>query len=52
MKFKNRFKRIVDILEKLGGASLAIGLFQGQQVGLWLGMGCLLASVLLTVEDA
>lgn len=51
MKLKNRLRRITDILEKLGVASLAIGLFQNNQVGLWWGIGCLLASVVLTRED-
>ena len=51
MRLKNRLKRITDILEKLGVASLAIGLFQSNQVGLWWGIGCLLASVILTRED-
>jgi hypothetical protein len=32
MKFKNRVKRLNDILEKLDVASLAIGLFQEKQL--------------------
>ena len=51
MRFKNRIRRATDILEKLGVASLAVGLFQGGQTGIWLGLGFLLASLLLTRED-
>ena len=52
MKFKNRIKRLADILEKLGIAGAAIGLFQGNQTGLWLGTGLLVVSLLFTMEDA
>jgi hypothetical protein len=52
MKLKNRVKRLTDILEKLGVASLAIGLFQENPVGMWWGIGCLVASIILTKEDA
>ena len=51
MKFKNRIKRVTDILEKLGVASLAVGLFRENEVGLWWGMVCLIVSVILTKED-
>jgi hypothetical protein len=52
MKLKNRVKRLTDILEKLGVASLAIGLFQDKPIGLWLGMGFLIVSLMLTKEDS
>lgn len=48
---KKRVKRIADILEKLGVASLAIGLFQGKLVGLLVGIGSLILSLWLTRED-
>jgi hypothetical protein len=51
MKFKNRIKRLADILEKLGIAGAAIGLFQGSQTGLWLGTALLAASLLFTREE-
>ncbi|MDR1660667.1 MAG: hypothetical protein LBR94_10120 [Desulfovibrio sp.] len=52
MKFKNRLKRLTDILEKLGVASLAIGVFQDSQLGLWMGIGFLVVSIFLTMEDS
>ena len=51
MKFKNRIRRVTDIMEKLGVASLAIGLFQDNQVGAWLGVVCLVLALALTRED-
>jgi hypothetical protein len=51
MKFSNRLKRLTDILEKLGLAGAAIGLFQSNPKGLWLGLGLLAVSLLLTRED-
>ena len=52
MKLRKRLKRVTDILEKLGVASLAIGVFQGRQLGLWMGIGFLAVSILLTTEDS
>ena len=51
MRFKKRFDRITDILQDLGVASLAIGLFQGRASGFWLGVIALLLSVAFTSED-
>ena len=51
MRLKNRIKRIADIMEKLGVASLAIGLFQDKYVGVWLGVVCLVLALTLTRED-
>jgi len=51
MKLKNRIRRVTDIMEKLGVACLAVGLFQDKQIGVWLGLGFLLVSILLTRED-
>lgn len=51
MKIKNRLKRIADMLEKIGVASFAVGVFQGNDYGLWLAAGCLTLSLLLTMED-
>jgi hypothetical protein len=52
MKFKNRLKRLTDILEKLGVTGLAIGVFQDSQLGLWMGIGFLVVSIFLTMEDS
>ena len=51
MKLKNRAKRVADILEKLGVASLAVALFQGAPVGFWIGLVCLVVSLALTREE-
>ncbi|WP_298068769.1 hypothetical protein [uncultured Mailhella sp.] len=51
MKIKNRLKRIADMLEKIGVASLAVGLFQGNDSGLYLGAVCLVLSFVFTAED-
>ena len=51
MKFKNRLKRLTDILEKLGVASLAIGVFQDKQLGLLMGIAFLAVAILLTTEE-
>ena len=50
MKFNNRIKRISDILEKLGVASLAVALFQSNPIGFWIGFVCLVLSLALTKE--
>ena len=52
MKFKNRVKRLADILEKLGIAGAATGLFHESGKGIGLSLVLLAASVLLTLEDA
>ena len=41
-------KRIADAYEKLGVASLAVGLFQNIEAGLWIGAGCLATSIIIT----
>lgn len=51
MKYKNRLKRIADLLEKIGVASLAVGLFQDNSKGFYIAVVCILASLLLTKED-
>ena len=51
MKLKNRIRRVTDIMEKIGVASLAIGLFQDKQLGVWLGVACLVLALALTRED-
>ena len=43
-------KRISDALEKLSIASLAVGIFQGQQLGVWLGLLFFFASLALTAK--
>lgn len=56
MYFKSkRLKRILDILEKLGVASLAVGFFQEDKgptvAAMCLGFGCIILSIALTMED-
>lgn len=48
---RNRLKRIADMLEKIGVASLAVGLFQGQEEGIYIAIVCLCLSLLFTLED-
>lgn len=57
VKSSKRLKRVADILEKMGVASLAVGLFQDKD-GILLtifasavGILCLASSVALTTED-
>ena len=41
------FKRMDDIMEKLGVAGIALGLFQGVSMGLWAGsLSCIVVLVL------
>ena len=40
-----------DTMQKLAIGSILVGLFQGQGVGLWLGIGFLAASYLLTAWE-
>jgi len=51
MKIRNRLKRIADMLEKIGVASLAIGVFQDKELGLYIAAGCLILSFIFTLED-
>lgn len=51
MKYKNRLKRIADLLEKIGVASLAVGLFQDNSKGFYIAVICILACLLLTKEE-
>ena len=41
-------KRTADWLEKMSVAAMAVGIFQGQSVGVFLGLGCFVASLYLT----
>lgn len=57
VKSSKRLKRVIDILEKMGVASLAVGLFQ-EKNGILItifasvvGILCLAISVALTTED-
>ena len=45
-------KRTADALEKLAIGSMLVGLFQAKQVGIWLGLGCMVFSYVLTVWEA
>ena len=51
MQIKNRLKRIADMLEKIGGASLAVGLVQQTDSGLYIAIACLVLSLIFTVEE-
>lgn len=44
-------KRTADILEKLAVASFAVGLFQGNDTGLWWGLACIVLSYCFTVWE-
>lgn len=44
-------KRTADILEKLAVASFAVGLFQGNDTGLWWGVACIVLSYCFTVWE-
>ena len=41
-------QRTADWLEKMSVAAMAVGLFQGQPVGVCLGLACFAASLYLT----
>lgn len=41
-------KRAADFLEKMSVASFAVGVFQSQVIGIWLGLGCLASSAFIT----
>jgi hypothetical protein len=41
-------KRIADWLEKMSVASVAVGVFHGQDIGIWLGVACLAGSLYIT----
>ena len=45
-------KRAADALEKLGVASIAVGLFQDKEEALWVGGVCLVLSFALTTLEA
>ena len=45
-------KRTADAMEKLAIGSMLVGLFQGQQAGIWIGLGFLAASYILTAWEA
>ena len=41
-------KRLADWLEIMSVAAMAVGIFQEKDVGIYLGIGCLAASLFLT----
>jgi hypothetical protein len=43
-------KKTSDALEKLSIASLAVGIFQGQNLGIWLGVAFMGVSYALTIR--
>lgn len=52
IRFQNRIKRLADMLEKIGVASLVVGLFQHNDKGFWIGGTMLAISMILTRENA
>lgn len=49
---KTILKRTADIMEKLAIGSILVGLFQGQQQGLYIGIFCLCATYLFSIWEA
>ena len=50
---KKAFLRLTaDTMQKLGIGSILVGLFQGKQIGLWLGLAFLTCSYILTAWEA
>ena len=47
---KALIKRSADILEKMSIASFAVGVFQGQQIGIWTGIASLIVCMTLTLS--
>ena len=45
-------KRSADALEKLAIGGMLIGLFQGQPIGIFIGLGCMAISYALTAWEA
>jgi hypothetical protein len=45
-------KRTGDALEKIAIGSLLVGLFQQQQAGILIGIGCFVASYVFTVWES
>ncbi len=45
-------KRTADAMEKLAIGSMLVGLFQEQQAGIWIGLGCMALSYILTMWEA
>lgn len=50
-KHKNRLKRIADCMEKLGAGGMIYGLFRNEQGATWVGLGFMIASIIITTED-
>ena len=49
---KTILKRTADILEKIGVASIAVGLFQNNIMGIWLSPIFFIASYAFTIWEA
>jgi hypothetical protein len=45
-------KRTADALEKIAIGSILVGLFQGQQIGVIIGVGCIVVSYFFTAWEA
>ena len=49
---KSILKRAADALEKLGIGSALIGIFQEEELGIYLGIGCMAVSFVLSILEA
>lgn len=47
-RMESMLKRTADWLEKMSVAAMAVGIFQGQPIGIFLGVACFAASLYLT----
>lgn len=45
-------KRSADALEKLGIGSALVGIFQDEDLGIYLGIGCITVSIILSILEA
>ena len=45
---ESMLKRTADWLEKMSVAAMAVGIFQGQPIGIFVGVACFAASLYLT----
>ena len=51
MRYRNKVKRVADILEKLGVGGMILGVFRDEHDTLWLAIVLLIISLLMTREE-
>ncbi|MBO4313162.1 MAG: hypothetical protein J5838_02605 [Desulfovibrio sp.] len=51
MKYKNRLKRVADVLEKIGVAGIALAIFQERADKIWAALLFIFISIILTKES-